>query len=158
MVPLFEDGAQPATWNERMVPGEYAVHYSSFDDAAGIPPYCTVCRSLAEAEVYAEEEVARRPALRCRIYDHQGFVGQPLRELRGSRYKGEGEISSRFRRWAGGGMLLGGVVLTLLDWSTDFRLSWAAMIGIRLLLPGVVLVLTEAVLVLHGRRARQRAQ
>jgi hypothetical protein len=28
-LPLFDSGAQPASWNERMSPGEYAVHYSS---------------------------------------------------------------------------------------------------------------------------------
>jgi hypothetical protein len=30
-LPLFDPGAQPASWNERMSVGEYGVHYSSFD-------------------------------------------------------------------------------------------------------------------------------
>jgi hypothetical protein len=55
-------------------------------------------------------------------------------------------------------MLRGGVGLTILDWSTDFRLSWAAMVGIRLLIPGVLLVVTEAVMMLHGRQRRERAR
>jgi hypothetical protein len=76
---LFDSGAQPASWNERMSPGEYAVHYSSFDSSApGTGPSCTILGSLAEAEEYARPQVALKPALRCRIYDHEGFVGPPF--------------------------------------------------------------------------------
>jgi hypothetical protein len=153
-LPLFDERAQPASWAERMTPGEYAVHYSSFDKARGSGPSCTVLGSLAEAEAYAKEQVEQRPALRCRIYDHQGFIGQPIREFRGSSFKGGSEMSSRFRRWFGSGLFLGGLALIGLDWSRDFTLSWPAMIGIRLFFPGLFLILTEMVLILLRRRKR----
>jgi hypothetical protein len=152
-LPLFEERAQPQSWNERMAVGEYAVHYSSFDSDPGIPPSCTVFSTLAEAEAYATEQIAQRPTLRCRIYDHQGFVGQPIREFRGSGYKDKNDISPRFRRWAGSGLFFGGLILTLVDWAHDFSLSWPAMIGTRMLVPGLILLMTEAVILLAKRKS-----
>ncbi|MCU1324450.1 MAG: hypothetical protein JWM43_4099 [Acidobacteriaceae bacterium] len=154
-MPLYDEGSQPASWNERMAPGEYAVHSSSLDGAAGGVPSCVIFGSLAEAVAYAEERASSRPELGLRIYDHHGFAGQPVREIRGNAYKGHGEISARFRRWAGTGMLVGGLGLIALDWSTNFRLSWPAMIGIRMLAPGVILLATEAVIVFAASRARK---
>lgn len=139
-----------------MTAGEYAVHYSSFEDApAGSAPSCTVFGSLAEAEAYAREQVARRPELRCRIYDHQGFVGAPVREFSGSDYKGESFISARFRRWAGSLLFFGGVLLIALDWTHDFLLTWPATIGARMVIPGLILLVTETVVVVLARRKRQ---
>jgi len=61
-VPLFDPGAQPASWNERMSPGEYAVHYSSFDKVAGrTGPSCTILGSLENAEKYAKAQVILNP-------------------------------------------------------------------------------------------------
>jgi hypothetical protein len=77
-VPLFDPDAQPASWNERMSHGEYAVHYSSFDQVAReIGPSCTVLGSLEGAEEYAKAQVMLNPELRCRIYDDRGFVDRP---------------------------------------------------------------------------------
>jgi hypothetical protein len=77
-VPLFDPDAQPASWNERMSHGEYAVHYSSFDQVAReIGPSCTVLGSLEGAEEYAKAQVMLNPELRCRIYDDRGFVERP---------------------------------------------------------------------------------
>ena len=96
---LFDPNAQPQCWNERMTSSEYAVlyshqpvpsHHHNGTPAAG--PTCTVFSTLAEAEVYATQQVALIPTLRCRIYDHQGLAVQPIREIRGTQYKGESEI------------------------------------------------------------------
>jgi hypothetical protein len=154
-LPLFDPSVQAGSWNERMSPGEYAVHYSSFDSSvAETGPTCTVLGSLAEAEEYAKAQVALKPGLRCRIYDHQGFVGPPILEVRGQKYVGESEISSRFRRWFGSLLFFGGLALIIVDWSVDFRLTWPATIGARLLIPGLILLVTEAILVLHSKRKR----
>jgi hypothetical protein len=154
-VPLFDPDAQPASWNESMSPGEYSVHPSSFENnAAG--PSCTIFGSLEDAEEYAQAQVALKPGLRCRIYDHQGFVGAPILEVRGQQYVGERDISPRFRRWAGSLLFFGGLTLTLVDWSVDFKLTWPATIGVRLLIPGVLLLLTEAILTLQSRRKRMQ--
>jgi hypothetical protein len=155
MVPLFDPGAQPASWNERMSPGEYAVHYSSFDnDVRGSGPSCTILGSLEDAEEYAKTQVTLNPELRCRIYDDRGFVGPPIREVRGQQYKGESEISSRFRRWFGSLLFFGGLALFIVDWSSDFKLTWPATIGARMFIPGLILLVTEVALVLHARRRR----
>ena len=152
-VPLFDPGAQPASWNERMSPGEYAVHYSSFDKVArGIGPSCTILGSLEEAEEYAKAQVMLNPELRCRIYDDRGFVGPPILEVCGQRYKGESEISPRFRRWFGSLLFFGGLALVIVDWSSDFKLTWPATIGARMLIPGLILLVTELALMLHAKR------
>ena len=138
-----------------MSPGEYAVHYSSFDGSApGTGPSCTILGSLADAEEYAKAQVALKPGLRCRIYDHRGFVGPPILEVRGQRYVGEREISPRFRRWFGSVLFFGGLALIIVDWSVDFRLTWPATIGVRMLIPGLILLVTEVALVLHAKRKR----
>jgi hypothetical protein len=160
---LFDPDAQPQSWNERMTSTEYAVLYSAIQPLAsghhdGKPPggpYCTVFSTLAEAEVYATRQVALIPTLRCRIYDHRGLAVQPIREIRGSQHKGESEITPRFRRWAGSILFFGGLALVILDWSKDFSLSWPATIGFRLFPAGLILLLTELVIVITARRAKR---
>jgi hypothetical protein len=160
---LFDPNARPQCWNERMTSGEYAVLYSGTqsvpsDHRDGTPaggPSCTVFSTLAEAEEHANQQVALIPSLRCRIYDHQGLAVQPVREIRGSQYKGESEISPRFRRWAGSILFFGGLALVILDWSTDFNLSWPATIGVRMFPVGLVLLVTELVIVITARRAHR---
>jgi hypothetical protein len=158
-LPLFDSGAQPASWNERMSAGEYAVHYSSFDSSAqGNGPSCAILGSLEDAKEYAKAQVALKPELRCRIYDHRGFVGPPVLEVRGQQYKGESEISSRFRKWFGSVLFFGGLALVIVDWSVDFKLTWPATIGVRLLIPGLILLVTEVGLILHARHKRIHAE
>jgi hypothetical protein len=152
-LPLFDPKVQPSSWNERMQPGEYAVHYSSFESGTlENGPYCTVFNTLAEAEQYAKEQVSLKPALRCRIYDHRGLARQPIRETRGTQHVGESEISPRFRRWGGSILFFGGLALVILDWSTDFSLTWPATIGVRMLIPGLILLVMEVALTLHAKR------
>ena len=134
-----------------MTPDEYAVHYSSFRDKSRAG-YCTILNGLAEAEAYAEKAVRDDPTLRCRIYGAEGFVGAPVREKRGTLYKGEGEITAKFRRWCGGGLLGGGLLLIAVDWGSGFTLSWPALLGSRLVIPGVVLLATEALVLLHAKQ------
>ena len=144
-----------------MSPGEYAVHYSSFEASAtpsGPTPYCTVLPSLAAAEAYAREQVAERPSLRCRIYSHEGLVSAPVREIAGPKFKGELDLSPRLRRWLGAGFLIGGLLLVLLDWSADFRLSWPALVGSRLLIPGLVLLATEGLILLNKWQKLRRGE
>jgi hypothetical protein len=152
---LFDPGAQPASWNERMLPGEHAVHYSSFDSSALVTgPTCTILGSLADAEEYAKAQVVLKPGLRCRIYDDRGFVGAPILEVRGEQYKGESEISPRFRRWVGSLLFFGGLALVIVDWSVDFKLTWPATIGMRVLIPGLILLATEVILILNAKHKR----
>jgi hypothetical protein len=160
---LFDPNAQPQCWNERMTSSDYAVLYSGIQPASsvhrdGTPvggPTCTVFSTLAEAEEHATQQVALIPTLRCRIYDHHGLAVQPIREIRGTQYKGESEISARFRRWAGSILFFGGLALVVLDWSTDFNLSWPATIGVRMFPVGLVLLVTELVIVITTRRAHR---
>jgi hypothetical protein len=140
-----------------MTLGEYAVHYSSFEGLSNVTPYCTVFGDLKEAEENAREQVARRPDLRCTIYDHQGLVGAPLRDIRGSEFKGDSDISPRLRRWGGLILFFGGLVLVVIDWSVDFRLTWPGTVGSRMLIPGLILLLTDVVFVVNARLARRRA-
>jgi hypothetical protein len=153
-LPLLDESVQPPSWNERMVAGEYAVQYSSFVGLPAASPSCTVFSSLAEAEAYAEEQIAQRPDLRCRIYDDRGYVGAPLFECSGSNYNGDKGISPRFRRWAGSVLFLGGLILTIMDWTYDFSLTWPATIGTRLLIPGLFLLFMEAMIVLSAKRGK----
>jgi hypothetical protein len=162
---LFDPNAQPQCWNERMTSTEYAVLYSGIqpapsdhrDSPSATGPYCTVFSTLAEAEEHATQQVALSPTLRCRIYDHQGLAVQPIREIRGTQHKGESEISARFRRWAGSLLFFGGLALIVLDWSANFKLSWPATIGVRMFPVGLILLVTELVIVITTRRSHQHS-
>jgi hypothetical protein len=136
-----------------MAAGEFAIHYSHSANAA---PTCTIVGSLADAEQYAAEQIALDPTLRCRIYDHRGFIGAPVREVRGKRYVAPSDITPRFRRWAGSILFFGGIILTIIDWGDDFKLGWPAMIGTRMMVPGFVLLFIEAMVLLQAKRHPQR--
>ena len=117
-----------------------------------------VCDSLPGAEDYARQQIEQTPTLRCRIYDHQGFVGAPVQEIAGANFKGERDLSPRVRRWLGVLLLGVGLALCALDWSTGFRLSWPALVGSRLLIPGTILVVTEALILLHAHQKKLEAR
>lgn len=162
---LFDPEARPQCWNERMVEGEYAVLYSGRQprltglqgEGGGEEPACTVFGSLVEAEAHAAAKVAEDPTLRCRIYDQQGLAGQPVREIRGALYKGESEISARFRRWGGTILLVGGIALWVLDDHFDLKLGWPAALAAHIGPLGLILLVTELVIVIDARRKRGRS-
>jgi hypothetical protein len=155
-VPLFDPKATPSSWNEHMAFGEYAVHYSSFSSVPTSGPFCTLFANLQDAEAFAQLQVTATPTLRCTIYDHRGIVGAPIRDICGSNYTGDSDLTPRFRRWVGSVLLFGGLALFIFDWIGDFRLSWPSLIGVRMLIPGLVLAVTEVVLFTHARIARRR--
>lgn len=134
-----------------MAAGEYAVHFSK--SAGEIDARtCAVLPSLSDAESFAREQVAIHSALLCRIFDHQGFIGAPALEVAGKDYKGHNDITPRFRRWAGSLLFVGGSGLFLTDWVANFRFDWPSVLGSRLMIPGLVLLVTEALVLLHNRR------
>lgn len=139
-----------------MTPGEYAVHYSmsviGVDAAA-----CTVLPSLAAAETYARKQVLQHPSLQCRIFDHHGFVGAPALEINGSDFRRRGEITSRFRRWVGSVLFFGGSAMFITDWVAGFHYDWPSVLGSRLIIPGLVLLVTEGLVMLHARREEKQS-
>ena len=155
-LPLFDEGVRQGTWNERMVAGEYAVHYSSFEEDSGVAPYCTVFGDLQAAEAYAKRQATTRPALRCTIYDHQGLIGPPLRDIRGSKFRDSSDLSPQVRRWLGSALLFCGLILIVIDWSSHFRLDWPSVIGNRILILGLILVVTEALVAFNAKHERRR--
>ena len=163
-LPLFDPHARPQSWNERMVPGEYATLYSSLqvgsDPNRPIEdgPFCTVFNSLAEAEEDAQRQIALLPTLCCRIYDHHGLGRQPIREICGKEYKGEDSLSGRFRRGWGYGLLAGGVALTIVDWRADFGLLWPAMFGTRMIPAGLFLLGTDLIINFEAKRKQRRGE
>jgi hypothetical protein len=156
-LPLYDDNLEAGTWHERMVPGEFAVHYSSFlaKDYDGL--YCSVLSSLDDAVAHAQQQVRERTALQCLIYDHQGFVGAPLRDIRGTAFKDKKSLSPRFRRWVGAILFLAGLILMIIDWRTDFELMWPGMVGSRIIVPGFALLLMDAIITIYQRRRTRAA-
>ena len=143
-----------------MAEGEYAVHFS---DLEGSPhrtaPFCLLFNSLPAAVEYSTAEVARHPGLRCRIYDHNGFTGAPLREIKGSQFRDNTDISAHFRRWVGSFLFFGGALLAGADWTVDFRWLWPSMLGTRMLMPGSILLMTELIIRINAwHRRRQVSQ
>jgi hypothetical protein len=136
-----------------MAAGEYAVHPSTAEDPSAAP-VCYVFPTLENAQLYSEQQAAIHPAVRFRIYDHNGFIGAPVREIRGMEYRDRNEISPRFRRWVGSILFFGGLILTIADWSVDFRFLWPSMLGTRMLMPGAMLLFIEAMIMLHAYRTR----
>lgn len=145
------DSESGLSWNEKMSLGDFAVHYSSCNKQEQTA-YCAILGSLPEAVAFAKSAVEQSPTLRCRIYSAEGFIGAPLGEFRGKQYKAEGDISTRFRRWGGGGLLGAGLMLMAVDWASGFRLTWPALVGSRMIIPGAVLLITEALVMLNARQ------
>ncbi|MEK6397653.1 MAG: hypothetical protein V4734_06180 [Terriglobus sp.] len=143
------------SWNQRMDAGEYAVHYSSFPAEHAGAAYCDVFPSLADAEAYANAYTTAQADVRCRVYDVQGIVGPPVFEVAGTAYKGESDMS-KFRRWVGGVLFVGGSTLFAVDVVEDYRLLWPSTIGCRMLVPGALLLVTEGLVVLTARQTMRR--
>lgn len=147
-----------------MTDGEFALFYDgvavplsiSRDDIGLSTPFCSIFSSRERAEQFARQQVAAYPALRCRLFDHDGLGRPPLMEVRGAAYKGESEITPRIRRWLGGGLFVSGAVLTLVDWRVDFRYMWASTLGTRLMVPGGTLLVVEAAYQLNAAQKRRK--
>jgi hypothetical protein len=151
-ISLFDPAAEPQCWSDRMSVGEYAVHYSFESYDSGTGPTCTVFESLGDAESHARSEISLHPAMRCRIFTHEGLGLPPVCSLCGADYRDKDGLSAKFRRWTGGLLFFGGLSLLALDWTYDFRLSWPGTIGARALPVGLILLLTEFVIVWEARR------
>lgn len=136
-----------------MAAGEYAVHPST-SSSSSATHVCFVFPTLEDAVCYAGQQAALQPAVRFRVYGHEGFTGAPVREIRGAQYRDRDEISPRFRRWLGSILFFGGVVLTFADWRIGFRSLWPSMLGTRMVMPGAMLLFIEAMVLLHARKAR----
>lgn len=151
ILPLYDPNATPSGWNERMAPGEFAVHFSHRRSAGPNSTACAVFPSLAAAQAFAASEVAAHPDLRCRIYDHRGFVGAPLAELTGPGFKGERDLPPRARLGLALLLLLTGAALVAYDALHGFGIGWPFLLGGSLMLPGTVLLLFELLRLLDRR-------
>lgn len=154
VIPLFDGKASPQSWNERMADGEYAVLFAneqpwSFDKSLG--PACTVFASLREAENYARVQTAHQTNMRCSIYDHHGLGQPPIVVIAGATGHEKDFVGSTFRRWVGGACFLVGIALGLVEWHSDFRLTWPGILGSRIGPAGAILLLTEAGVMLTAR-------
>ncbi len=137
-----------------MQPGEFAVHFSASVGEIDAMS-CAIFSSLPDAEAYAQQAVLQHPTLQCRIFDHHGFVGAPMRVIAGSEYKSGNEITPRFRRWVGSILFFGGSALFITDWVANFRFDWPSVLGSRLMMPGLILLVMEALIMHHQRRSQR---
>jgi hypothetical protein len=153
---LYDAEHPSQAWNEQMAPGEYAVHFSHFNGAVPVVPYCLLFSDLDQAIAYAQNEVKDRPTLRCTIYNHHGLVGPPIRDIRGLEFKG-GEVSRRLAIWIGLTLFFGGAGLAIYDWTRNSQLQWPTAIGMPMVVPGLTLLVAEALSSVHKRTRRTRA-
>lgn len=165
-VPLFDLHAQPQSWADRIQPGEYAVMLADVRtgspclqdglqvmDVNAAPVY--LFGDFASAEAWSKAKVSSLPELRCRIYDSHGMASQPV-EIRDPRYARTDGFSRKTSTRIGVGLLAVGTALCVAEWVSDFHLSWAAMVGTRLLPAGLLLLVTEAGLRLNDWDKRRR--
>jgi hypothetical protein len=165
-VPVFDAQSVPQSWNSRMQAGEAAVMLA--DARTGSPVRLDgsavmdvnaadvfLFANAVVAEAWSRAQVQRLPELRCRIYDHHGLADQPL-EIKDPRYQKHDGFSRKTSVHIGLGLLGTGVTLCVAEWISDFHLSWAAMIGARLLPVGLLLLVTEAGLRLNDWDKRRR--
>ena len=156
-IPIFEEGAHPPVWSDRMAPGEFAVLCEDARTGAAKQPdntltpaahsqLCTIFDSLQAAEEFARERVAVYPAMRCLVFDHEGRAGQPLLIVNRPEFAPRGEIGPVFRRWVGGICLVVGVTLGAWEIAHDYATIWAGALAIRLLPVAAVFLGVELVL------------
>lgn len=157
IVPLFDPKAQPAHWNERMRPGDFAVLFANRQPAAIDPalgPVAVIFDTLAGARQYAVTETLKEPHLRCSIYTEQGLALPPLQVIAGAKGADRSFLSSRFRLWAGGICLGVGAALGVAELASGMQLNWAGMLGSRIGPAGVLLLLTELGVRLSARQRK----
>jgi hypothetical protein len=159
-LPLFDPKATPQSWSERMVDGEYAVLFANEQPQhlSSSTPVCVVFTSLREAENYARVQTALQPRMRCSIYDHNGMGRAPVAVIAGAQGAQKDFLSAKFRRWLGGILFVAGVILGIMEWRSDFKLTWAGTLGSRLGPAGAILLLTELGVVLTARHRRRKEQ
>ncbi len=167
-VPIFDARAQPQSWSERMSETEYAVMLADARNGAplavnGEPVAdvnrapCLVFTDLASARAWSEARIAAMPTTRCRIYDHEGLAKQPTAEYLAPQYKRKDPLNRARMRKVGIAILIAAVALCLAEWISGFRLSWAGMIGARLLPVAFILLVTELAFYAEDVRKRRRA-
>lgn len=100
-----------------------------------------VFQSIQEAEIFAEQGVARAPSLCASIYDHRGRSSDPLRRIYHSslRRKFDPERSARRSAWTGGAFVLAFAIWAIVAVGTDERFLWFYILGLKLFTIGTVL-------------------
>lgn len=133
---LYDPERRPASWNDVLHPGQYAVLRSDTStDAARAT--CLVFDSLAEAEKYCEAEVDQVAGLRCDVYDHAGKAKPPF-----ASYANRAMLRARPRRalW-GWGLIAASLPCFWFDWWRGRgALIIPTVIGINMLFAGLRLV------------------
>jgi hypothetical protein len=159
VLPLFDPKATPQNWNERMSPGEFAVLFSNLQPL-DLPksPVAVIFPTLSEAEDYATAQTEALPALRCSVYDDNGLGREPIRVIAGAQGHDRNVISSGFRRWVGGALLLIGLIFGFIEWRADSKLMWAGTLASRIGPIGFILLITELGIVLTDRQKRRKEQ
>lgn len=65
-IPLYDPSSNPSTWSERMTDGQYAIHFSEFDDGHGAgddydAPLLNALHITREEESSPQEQAGRPP-------------------------------------------------------------------------------------------------
>jgi hypothetical protein len=161
-VPIFEEGAHPSVWSDRMRPGEFAVLCEDARTGAAKQPdntlaptadshICTIFDSREEAEDFARKRVEVYPAMRCVVFDHEGRAGQPLLVVNRPEFAPRGDIGPVFRRWVGGICLVAGLACGAWEIAHDYATIWAGALAIRLLPVAAVFLGVELVFWAQGK-------
>ncbi len=169
IVPVFDQRADPQSWSNRMKRGESAAMLTdarsgSPCDEAGMPVMdvnrapCYIFSDLASANAWCVALVQAMPEIRCRVYDADGLAKPPAAEHSAPQYVRRDPLNRKVSRRAGIGLLAAGLLLCLIEWLSGFRLSWAAMLGMRLWPAGLVLLVAEAAFLAEDARKRRKAR
>jgi hypothetical protein len=127
---LHDPGRRPVSWTEIVRPEELAVFAKHVEsgatlDADGNPfarpseATCLVFDSLAEAESFCRERIARHPFLRFEIFEGHARTAPPLVVLVGDPYRRKlpaDEWAMRMRSRAATALLVGALPLVWFDW------------------------------------------
>jgi hypothetical protein len=164
---IYDPAARPHAWSDRMQPGEFAVLCEDARTGAPKQPdndialsdasqISTIFDTQAEAEQFARSQVARYPAMRCVVFDHEGRGRPALLTVHRPEFAPRGEIGPVFRRWVGGGSLLVGLALAAWEMAHDYETIWAGTLAMRLLPVAAVFLGIELVQWIQAKRTARR--
>lgn len=161
---LYDEARKPAHWSGWIAQGQFAV--SHFDYKTGtwrtatgeysnFPEEETILLfdSFADAELYCREEVERKPALFCRIYDQRGTAEGTVAEIYARQVEArEDGPQACWRKIRNGGLhLLLGVFCVAFDWWLGGPVILGVVVGSKFLISGTVRVIQGVAGLLEAR-------
>ncbi len=151
---LYDPTRVPREWMRLIRPGQYAVFLTDVESSApltadGLPVnseseyFCLLFDSLADAESYCQDQVAKIRRLRCEVFDSAGRTNPPVSVLVNDEFAHTLDSEAKGQRLVRWGFVAIAVSVPLLwyAWRNDAGVVWwPVLVSINLVFAGLRLI------------------